>query len=125
MMKKFLPLLGLLPLFVSGCASTTNLTPTRHARKSEGIYPFEVIFRSSQHSIRRESIKAYVMIDVDSYPMQQTLIVSNRWEASISIPAGKKFVYYRYKFDYSYNAIPVPQKDSKLSPVYSLQIVDE
>ena len=125
MMKKFLPLLLLAPFLVSGCASTTNLTPTRRARSADGIYPFEVIFQSNQQAIRRESIKAYVLIDFDSYPMQATPIVSNRWEASIPIPAGKKFVHYRYKFDFSYNAIPTPKKDSKLSPVHSFEIVDE
>lgn len=125
MMKKLLPLVLLIPLFASGCASTTNLTPTRHARTPDGLYPFEVIFRTTQHSVRRESIKAYVVIDVDAYPMHRTAVVSNRWEATIPVPAGRKFVNYRYKFDYSYNAIPVPQMDSKLSPVHTLEIVDE
>ncbi|MBI3415992.1 MAG: hypothetical protein HY043_11890 [Verrucomicrobia bacterium] len=125
MMKKLLPLALLIPLFTSGCASTTNLTPTRHARTPDGLYPFEVVFRTTQHSVRHESIKAYVVIDVDKYPMHQTPIVSNRWEAAIPIPAGRKFVNYRYKFDYNYNAIPVPEKDSKLSPVHTLEIVDE
>ena len=125
MMKKFLPLFLLLPLLVSGCASTTNLTPTRRARKADGIYPFEVIFQSNQHALRRESIKAYVIIDFDSYPMQPTPVVRNRWEANIPIPASKKFVNYRYKFDFSYNAMPAPKKDSKLSPVHTVEIVDE
>lgn len=124
MMKKLLPLVLLLPL-LAGCASTTNLTPTRHARTPDGVYPFEVIFRTSQHSVRHETIKAYVLIDFDSYPMHRVPVVSNRWEAAIPIPAGKKYVNYRYKFDYSYNAIPVPEKDSKLSPVHTLQIVEE
>ena len=119
----FLPL-ALLSLFVSGCATVTNLTPSRLPRNPDGLYHFEVAWNSQQRALRKDTIKAYVVIDFDSYPMQPTQIVQNRWETLVPIPANTKYVNYRYKWDFDYDAIPVPQKSSKLSPTYRLEILD-
>ena len=125
MTKRFLPLL-LLPCLLAGCTTTiSNLTPTRQARNTTGLYPFEVAWQSSQQSLRKESIKPYVMIGMESYPMQPTPIIKNRWETLVPIPAGKDIVNYRFKFDYEYNAIPVPRQNSKMSPSYQLQILEK
>ena len=118
-------LLFLIPLFLSGCASFTNLTPSKLPRNPNGLYPFEVAWQSEQQSLRKESIRAFVIMDFESYPMQPTQVVKNRWETLVPIPAGKRSASYRYKFDYEYNSIPVPQKQSILSPPYQLEITDK
>lgn len=115
----------LIPLFVSGCSSITNLTPSKLPRNPNGLYPFEVAWQSEQQSLRKESIRAFVIMDFESYPMQPTQVVKNRWETLVPIPAGKRSASYRYKFDYDYNSIPVPQKESMLSPPYQLEITDK
>ena len=119
--KKMLPLL-LLTLPLTGCVSITNLTPSRVTSSANGLYPFEAAWKSNQQSLRKDSIKAYVIIEMNSYPMQPTPIVQNRWETLVPIPADKTHVSYRYKFDYDYNSIPTPLTNSKLSPSYQLEI---
>ncbi len=120
--KKMLPLL-LLTVSLTGCVSITNLTPSNMTRSDNGLYPFEAAWNSNQQSLRKDSIKAYVIIDINSYPMQPTPIVENRWETLVPVPADKKYVTYRYKFDYEYNGVPTRRTNSKLSPSYQLEII--
>jgi len=102
-MKRFLPLL-LLPLLLVGCGTTaiTNLTPSRLPRKDNGQYAFGVECSSSKQSLVKDSIKAYVVIGLDQYPMQRTPLLTNRWETLVPIVTDKDSVIYRYKFDYEY-----------------------
>jgi hypothetical protein len=124
MIRSFLALLAVLVLG-SGCSTTiTNLTPSRMTRNANGLYPFEVALDSNQQSLRKETIQPYVLIGLDSYPMQPTPMLNNRWETLIEIPAGRQFLEYRYKFDYQYNSFHQPRSSSKLSPPYQLQLVD-
>jgi hypothetical protein len=116
--------LFLLALFAAGCSSINNLTPSRQVRNPDGIYPFEVEWISRLRALRPDSIKAYVEIDLDSYPMRRTLLLSNRWETLVPVPADRKHITYRYKFDYEYDSIPRPRSDSLLSPPYQLTIMD-
>ena len=125
MTKRFLPLL-LLPCLLAGCTTTiTNLTPSRQVRNTTGLYPFEVAWESSQQSLRKESLKPYVVIGLESYPMQATPMIKNRWETLVPVLADKEIVNYHFKFDYEYNAIPVPRQNSKLSRPYQLQILEK
>ena len=128
-MKKMLPLL-LLTVSLTGCVSLTNvsitnLTPSHVTRSDNGLYPFEAVWHSNQQSVRKDSIRAYVVIDMNFYPMQPTPIVKNRWETLVPIPAEMKHLSYHYKFDYEYNSIPTPQSNSKLSPSYQLEIISQ
>ncbi|MBA4146832.1 MAG: hypothetical protein H0X66_01870 [Verrucomicrobia bacterium] len=123
MMKNFLAL-----LFVSvglvGCTTgkITNLTPTKMERNSSGLYPVEMAWQSREQALRPESLQPQVMIGTESYPMQRTPLVKNRFETLIPVPANEDIVHYRFKVDYEYNAIPVPRKNSVMSPEYKLQI---
>ena len=126
MMKRFLPVL-LAPLLLAGCATTlTNLTPLRQVRNDNNLYPVEVAFTSRQQSLRWETIQPSVNIGTEFYPMRPTLLMTNRWEALLPVPAGKNAVQYRYKFDFKYNAMgKPPQNDSALSPQYTLRILEK
>lgn len=124
MRKLILPLL-LAPLFLAGCTSFTNLTPQRQIRNTNHLYPVEVAFNSRQQSLRWDSIQPYVTVGTDLYPMRPTSLMTNRWEALVSVPPGKNLVHYRYKFDFKYNAIgKPPQSDSAVSREYTLRILD-
>src|SRR5205814_155949 len=125
-LKKILPLF-LLPLFLDGCATNfiTNLTPSRLPRKDNGQYSLSVEWESRQQSLIRDSIKAYVVIGLDQYPMQRTPMLTNRWETLVPVPADKDVVTYRYKFDYEYRGFPARERDSKLSKYYQLFILDK
>src|SRR6185369_358237 len=100
-MKKKLPRLSailLSSLLFSGCTTTiTNLTPSTEKRSPNGLYPFEVALDTRQHSIRRDSVKPYVLIGTQAYPMDQTLSIKNRWETLVPIPGDKEYVSYRFK----------------------------
>ena len=124
--KKFLPLL-LLPLLLAGCATTTitNLTPSRQVRKENGQYPFEVELRSRQQSLVKDSIKAYIVIGLDQFPMQRVPMLTNRWETLVPITADKDVITYRYRFDYEYRGIPAHRPDNAQSKHYQLFILDK
>ena len=125
-LKKFLPLV-LFPLLLVGCGTTaiTNLTPSRLPRKDNGQYAFGVEWASRQQSLIKDSIKPYVIIGLDQYPMQRTPLLTNRWETLVPIPADKDSVIYRYKFDYEYQGFPARHPESKLSKVYQLFLLEK
>jgi hypothetical protein len=113
-------------LVFAGCATSrvTNLTTTRQPRNASGVYPVEFAWDTSQQSIVTSSIKPYVVIDFDFYPMRPALGISNRWETVIPVPADKRSVVYHFKVDYQYRSFGKPEKSSKLSPSYRLDITD-
>ena len=124
-LKKILPLV-LLPLLLAGCGTTAivNLTPSRLPRKDNGLYPFGVEWSSRQQSLIKDSIKAYVVIGLEQYPMQRTPLLTNRWETLVPIAGDKDSVIYRYKLDYEYQGFPARKPDSKMSKVYQLLILE-
>ena len=110
---------------LTGCSTTiTNLTPSRLPRNPDNLYPFEVSIDTAQKTIREDSIKPYVLIGTQSYPMQPAPMLENRWEAMVPVPSSTNYVYYRYKFDYLYDRIPSPGESSRLSQTYQLELVD-
>jgi hypothetical protein len=123
MFKKLLPLL--LPVLLTGCASSfTNLTPTRHVRNADNVYPVEVQLNSRQQTLRWHTIKPYVQIGNDLLPMRPTPLMSNRWEGLVPVPAGANKLVYRYRFDYEYDAFGPAKTDSAQSPTYELKVLD-
>lgn len=125
-MRKFALLAALLALFVGGCATSTitNLTTTRQPRNASGLYPIEFVWDSNQTSIVPGSIKPYVMVGYEFYPMRPALNIENRWETVIPVPPEKNSVIYQFKVDYAYRTFGQPEKSSKLSQPYRLEIVD-
>lgn len=124
-LKKFLPLLPV--LLLTGCASTfTRLTPLEQPRNANNLYPVEVRFDTTQQSLRWESIKPYVQVNGELYPLRPEEGMANRWEGFVPVPPGTNSVNYRFKFDYLYNAIDKqPQPNSAWSPVYKLHVLDQ
>ena len=128
MLKKFLLLLPVL-LLAAGCSTTatfTRMTPGEQPRNANNLYPVEVAFNSSQQSLRWDSLRPYVVVHGQEFPMRPVPIVQNRWEGLVPVPAGENSVTYRFKFDFLYNTFGKdPQPDSSWSPVYSLKILDQ
>ena len=122
--KKFLPLLPVLML--TGCAGTfTRLTPNQQLRNANNLYPVEVSFNSKQQSVRWDSVKPYVLVKGELYPLRPVPVVPNRWEGLVPVPPTASSVAYRFKFDYLYNNFGTePKPDSAFSPEYNLHIID-
>jgi hypothetical protein len=131
MVKRLLPFAVLtLALVIAGCTTVpttiTSLTPKREYRNNTGLYSLEAALNSRQQTLRWDTVKASVMIGTEFYPMRMTSLMTNRWETLVPIPPGTTMLTYRFKFDFDYNAFGSPPKaDSKLSPVYKLQIMDQ
>ena len=124
MFKRILPLL-VLPLLLAGCATEfTNLTAQRKPRETNNLYTLEVAVASEQQTLRWESIRPQILIGTESYPMQPTPLMTNRWEGVVPIPPGTRSLQYRFKIDYQYNAFGKPKNGSALSKTYKLQIVE-
>jgi hypothetical protein len=124
MLKRILPIL-FAPLVLAGCTSTfTNLTPLQQTRNANNLYPVEVALSSRQQTLRWNSIRPHIVVGKDYYPMRPTMLMTNRWEGLVPVPAGAGVVHYRYKFDYDYNAFGKPKPDSALSQEYILRITE-
>ena len=114
-----------MPLAFAGCSSITNLTPSRLTRNSDNLYHVEAAWQTREQAIRPESLKPLVMVGFDTYEMRPELVVSNRWETFVPVPADQSLLHYRFKFDFRRNTISAPQDDSKMSPEFTLQIIDK
>jgi hypothetical protein len=125
MWKKFLPILPV--LLMTGCAATfTRLTPLEQPRNANNLYPVEVQFTSPQQSLRHDSLKPYVVVNGEPYPLRPVQRVQNRWEGFVPVPAGANTATFRFKFDYLYNNMGTePKPNSALSPEYQLKIVNQ
>jgi hypothetical protein len=124
--KKFLPFLPV--IFLAGCttASFTRVTPLQQPRNANNLYPVEVIFNSSQQSLRWDSLKPYVLANGELYALRPVPIVQNRWEGFVPVPPAANSVIYKFKFEYLLNTVgSEPQPSSAISPQYNLKIVDQ
>ena len=124
-MKKFM--LVLPALLLAGCTTQfTRLTPLQQPRNPNNLYPVEVQFNSTQQSLRWDSIKPYVLVNGDLYPLRPEELVQNRWEGFVPVAPGSNEVKFRFKFDYLYNSFnSQPKPDSAWSPSYELKIIDQ
>jgi hypothetical protein len=123
--KIFLPLLPV--LLLAGCATSsfTRVTPLQQPRNPNNLYPVEVIFNSSQQSLRWDSLKPFVLVNGELYPLRPVPVVQNRWEGFVPVPPTASGVIYRFKFEYLYNTFgPEPRSSSDVSPLYNLKIVE-
>jgi len=113
-------------LLLTGCASTfTQVTPLKQPRNPNNLYPVEVIFTSPQQALRWESLKPFVLVNGDLYPLRPVPMVTNRWDGLVPVPPTANGVTYRYKFDYLYNNMGTePKPGSASSPLYNLKIVE-
>jgi len=113
-------------LLLAGCTTTiTNLTPTTQKRNPNGLYPFEVELDTREHCIKEESLKPYVLIGNQAYPMEPTPMLKNRWETVVPIAGNQEFVNYRYKFNYDVRSFGKPEPSSRMSPSYQVQVLDK
>ena len=121
--SKFLAV-GTLALALVGCTSTSivNLTPKQQPRNQDGLYLVEAEWQSNQRSVRYETLAPLVVIGTNTYPMRQTQLLTNRWEALIPAAKDQKAINYYYKFDFKYTTMPGRLNDSKTSAPYQLQI---
>ena len=118
--------LWLVTVLLAGCTSTiTNLTPSKQVRNASGMYPVAVEWDTRQQSVRASTLTPYVVVGFESYPMRSTLGMHNRWETVIPVPPDKSVVPYHIRFDYEYNSFGKPEKSSRLSGGYRLEIVEK
>ena len=97
-LKKFLPLLPV--LLLAGCstnATFTRMTPTEQPRNADNLYPVEIAFNSGQQSLRWDSIRPYVIVHGQPFPLRPVPIVQNRWEGLVPVPPTASTVSYRFQ----------------------------
>ena len=125
-MRNLINLLSLTAvLALTGCTGTlTNLTPQYQTRRADGLYPVAVAFETRQASLRWNSLKPFVVVGDKFYPMRPMPLMTNRWETLLAVPADANVVHFRYKLEWQYNAIPVPQNDSQITKPQTLRIID-
>ena len=113
-------------LLLGGCAraTLTNLTVGQQPRDANGLYRVEIIWENDANGVRHETVQPVLLVGTNVFPMQRTALVSNRWEALVPVAADAAGVTYRVRVDWKFNAIPVPEANSKMSKTFQLQIRD-
>jgi len=112
-------------LLLAGCGTTntvTLLSPRTQTRNAEGLYPVEIEFRSSMQALRKETLKPYLQVGEDNYPMRRTPRMEHRWETLLPVPATTNLTTYRVKVDFEYNSIPAAKSNSVLAGPYQLSV---
>ena len=126
MWKKFLKILPV--LLITGCASMTtitHLTPGEAPRNAKNQYLVEATFATEETALRWDSLECSVVAGGKVLPMTPVAKLNNRWEGYIPVPPDQNSVTYRFVFDYKVNTIgSAPRPDTKISPPYTLKIVD-
>ena len=121
-------LLAFLALMVvgTGCktAAITNLTPSQVPRDPNGEYRFEVAWERIQQNVRPQSVKPNLVVGMQEYPMTESPVATNRWEANVILPAGTDHVTYFYKFNYEYAGFLDVKKSNTRSQEYRLKILE-
>ena len=123
--KRSFLLLPLLLVLLPGCsAKFTNLTPRALPRNEAGLYPFEVAMTSQEQALKWKTIQPTLRIGEDSYAMQPTPLMTNRWEVVVSLAPETKVINYRFQFQFLKQGMKREIADSASSGYYSLQITD-
>jgi hypothetical protein len=92
-------------------------------RAASNLYPVEVMFNSTDQSLRRDSVKGYVEVNGQLYALQPEPLVQNRWEGFMPATPGNNEIEFRFKFTYLYNAMgSQPKSGSATSPTYKLRV---
>jgi hypothetical protein len=125
-MRRIALFTALLAILVGcGTSRVTNLTTTRLPRNSTGMYPVEFAWDSNQQTMIPGTVKPFVVIGYDFFPMRPSLGISTRWETVIPVAADKNSVIYHFKVEYEYRTFGKPAKSSRLSPSYKLEVIDK
>ena len=113
-------------LLLGGCAraTLTNLTVSSQPRDANGLYRVEIIWEDTANTVRHETVQPVVLVGTNAFPMQRTALVSSRWETLLPVAEDAQGVTYRIRVDWKFNAIPVPEANSKMSKSFQLQIKD-
>lgn len=114
-------------LLLGGCAraTLTNLTVNSQPRDANGLYRVEIIWEDNANGVRHETVQPVVLVGTNVFPMARTALVSNRWEALLPVAGDALGVAYRIRVDWKFNAIPVPEANSKMSEAFELIIKDK
>ena len=124
MLKNLLSLSVLSVLLVGCTGKFTNLTPRQQIRNANGLYPVEVAFTSRQQTLQWNTIHPQILVGSEVYPMKPTLLMTNRWEGLVPVPAGASSIKYRYKFDFMQNEFGPQKQNSAGSQPFTLRIVE-
>lgn len=110
-----------------GCktAAITNLTPSQVPRSPDGEYRFEVAWERIQKNVRQQSVEPNLVVGMEVYPMTESPIATNRWEASVILPDSVDSVTYFYKFNYEYSGLMDVKPSNVRSPEYRLRILPQ
>ena len=113
-------------LLLGGCAraTLTNLTVSSQPRDANGLYRVEIIWEDTANTVRHEPVQPVVLVGTNAFPVHRTALVSSRWETLLPVAEDAQGVTYRIRVDWKFNAIPVPEANSKMSKSFQLQIKD-
>ena len=114
-------------LLLGGCAraTLTNLTVGQQPRDANGLYRVEIIWENNANGVRHETVQPVVLVGTNVFPMARTALVSSRGETLLPVAADAAGVASRVRVDWKFNAIPVPEANSKMSGAFQLIIKDK
>lgn len=131
-MKYRTTLLGLLSLasalFLSGCdfgdVSITNLTPTTLAENHSNVYTISASVKPRTTNVVDGSIRTNIVIDGQTYPMQQSTLRPDLYEFEYQLPAGRQDANYYFLVDYEVEIRGFTKEREAFSDVQSFKLAN-
>jgi hypothetical protein len=113
-------------LLLGGCAraTLTNLTVGQLPRNATGFYRVEIRWENNANGVRHETVQPVVLVGTNVFSMERVEVLTNDWSALVPVAADAPGMTYRVRVDWEFNAIPVPEANSKMSKTFQLQIRD-
>ena len=87
---------------LSGCGdlTLTNLTPNKIPKNPSRIYTLSLDAQVNNGSVARDSVKAEIVIDGNTYQMEKSEAGKDIWEYDYRLPGDRRGAKYFYKVTY-------------------------
>lgn len=91
-------------VLLSGCdygdVSINNLTPSTLAENHSNVYTLTVSVKPQTKNVVEDSIRPNIVIDGETYPMEQSRLSDDLFEFEYQLPAGRQDASYYFLVDY-------------------------
>ncbi len=121
--------LGLSALFASlllaGCdLRITNLTPETVNENPSGHYDISVLIEPSGSKVVEDSIRAYIVIDGQIFPMSPSPTTPNVFKYEYRLPPNRREARYYFQVDYQLEKNQVTTERQEITDVQQMRLTD-
>lgn len=126
--KLLLSLLALASLLLSGCdfgdVKITNLTPPTLAENHSNVYTLSASAKPLTTDVIVDSIRMNIVIDGETFPMQQSSVSPDLFEFEYHLPAGRQDASYYFLSEYEVKINDFTRTRESFSDIHSFKLAN-